>query len=123
LISDSLLKEKKEKKEKKKKKRRWIEENCQTKFKNERKKRIIISKDFSFSYTFHKQTLEIKARFNFSRPWENRSTMQQALYCEQSLKLRCDERFRHALTACGCDFKEITLVGSHQGNFFENATA
>jgi len=34
-------------------------------------------------------------------------------------KLRCDERF----TACGCVFKEITLVGSNQGNFFENETA
>jgi len=40
-----------------------------------------------------------------------------------SLKLRCDERFTHAFTACGCVFKEITLVGSNQGNFFENATA
>ncbi len=32
------------------------------------------------------------------------------------LKLRCDER-------CGCVFKEITLFGSNQGNYFENATA
>ncbi len=39
------------------------------------------------------------------------------------LKLRCDERFTRAFTACGCVFKEITLVGSNQGNFFENATA
>jgi len=39
-----------------------------------------------------------------------------------SLKLRCDERFTHAFTACGCVFKEIALVGSNQGNFFENAT-
>jgi hypothetical protein len=39
------------------------------------------------------------------------------------LKLRCDERFTHAFTACGCVFKEITLVGSNQGNYFENATA
>ncbi len=39
------------------------------------------------------------------------------------LKLRCDERFTHAFTACGSVFKEITLVGSNQGNFFENATA
>jgi len=27
------------------------------------------------------------------------------------------------MTACGCVFKEITLVGSNQGNFLENATA
>jgi len=39
------------------------------------------------------------------------------------LKLRCDERFTHAFTACGCIFKEITLVDSNQGNYFENATA
>jgi hypothetical protein len=37
--------------------------------------------------------------------------------------LRCDERFTHAFTACGCDFKEITLVGSNQGNYFENENA
>jgi hypothetical protein len=37
--------------------------------------------------------------------------------------MRCDERFMHAFTACGCVFKEITLVGSNQGNYFENATA
>jgi len=41
----------------------------------------------------------------------------------ESIKLRCDGRFTHAFTACGCVFKEITLVGSNQGNFFENATA
>jgi len=29
----------------------------------------------------------------------------------------------HAFTACGCVFKEITLVDSNQGNYFENATA
>jgi len=40
-----------------------------------------------------------------------------------SIKLRCDERFTHAIAACGCVFKEITLVGSNQGNYFENATA
>ncbi len=39
------------------------------------------------------------------------------------VKLRCDERFTHAFTACGCDYKEITLVGSNQSNYFENATA
>jgi len=38
------------------------------------------------------------------------------------IKLRCDERFTHAFTACGCVFKEITLVGSNQGNYIENAT-
>ncbi len=30
---------------------------------------------------------------------------------------------RRAFTACGCVFKEITLVVSNQGNYFENATA
>jgi hypothetical protein len=39
------------------------------------------------------------------------------------LKLSCDERFTHAFTAFGCVFKEITLVGLNQGNYFENATA
>jgi hypothetical protein len=39
------------------------------------------------------------------------------------LKLRCDERFTHAFTACGCVFKEIMLVAANQGNYYENATA
>jgi len=39
------------------------------------------------------------------------------------VKLHCDERFTHVFTACGCVFKEITLVDSNQGNYFENATA
>ncbi len=38
-------------------------------------------------------------------------------------KLSCDSRLQRAFTACGCVFKEITLVGSNQGNYFENATA
>jgi len=29
----------------------------------------------------------------------------------------------HAFTVCGSVFKVITLVGSNQGNYFENATA
>ncbi len=33
----------------------------------------------------------------------------------QSFKLRCDERFTHAFTVCGCVFKEMTLNGSNQG--------
>ncbi len=41
---------------------------------------------------------------------------------ETKLKLRCDSRFQRALTACSCVFKVITLIGSNQGNFFENAT-
>ncbi len=47
---------------------------------------------------------------------------QKNVFLHLSLKLRCDERFTHAFTACGCVFKEITLVGSNQGNYFENAT-
>jgi len=39
-----------------------------------------------------------------------------------NIKLPCDERFTHAFTACGSVFKVITLVGSNQGNYFENAT-
>ncbi len=46
-----------------------------------------------------------------------------SIQCRQKLKLRCDERFTHAFTACGCIFKEITLVGSNQGNYFENGDA
>jgi len=42
---------------------------------------------------------------------------------ETILKLRCDERFTHAFTSYGCVFKEITLVDSSKGNYFENATA
>jgi len=38
------------------------------------------------------------------------------------LKLSCDSRFQRGFTACSCIFKVITLVGSNQGNFFENAT-
>jgi len=34
--------------------------------------------------------------------------------------MRCDERFTHAFTSYGCVFKEITLVGSNQGNYLEN---
>jgi hypothetical protein len=39
----------------------------------------------------------------------------------QKLKLRCDKRFTHAFTVCCCVYKVITLVGSNQGNYFENA--
>ncbi len=42
-------------------------------------------------------------------------------FCQ--VKLRCEERFTHAFNACGCVFKEITLVGSNHDNCFENATA
>jgi len=40
-----------------------------------------------------------------------------------SIKLSCDSRFQRAFTACVCVFKEITLVGSNQRNYFENANA
>jgi len=39
------------------------------------------------------------------------------------IKLRCDSRFQRAFTACTCVFKVITLIGSNQGDYFENATA
>jgi hypothetical protein len=38
------------------------------------------------------------------------------------LKLRCDSRFQRAFTAWSCVFKVFTLIGSNQGNYFENAT-
>jgi len=38
-----------------------------------------------------------------------------------SLRLRCDEGFTYAFTACSCVFKVITLVEVNQGNYFENA--
>ena len=41
----------------------------------------------------------------------------------EGLKLRCDERFTHAFTACSCVFKVITLIWGNQGNYFENGTA
>ena len=40
-----------------------------------------------------------------------------------SKKPRCHTRFQRAFTACCCVFKVITLVGSNQGNYFENANA
>ncbi len=39
------------------------------------------------------------------------------------VKLRCDDRFTHAFTACSCVFKVIKLVGSNQPDYFENASA
>jgi len=41
---------------------------------------------------------------------------------KETIKLNCDSRFQRAFTACCCVFKEITLGGSNQGNYFENAT-
>ena len=37
-------------------------------------------------------------------------------------KARCHTRFQHAFTACRCVFNEVTLVGSKQRNYLENAT-
>jgi len=37
-------------------------------------------------------------------------------------KLSRDSRFQRAFTACSCVFKVITLIGSNQGIYFENAT-
>jgi len=37
--------------------------------------------------------------------------------------LSSDSRFQRAFTAWVCIFKEITLVGSNQRNYFENANA
>ncbi len=39
------------------------------------------------------------------------------------VKLSCDSRFQRAFTAYSYVFKVITLVGSNQGNYFENAIA
>jgi len=44
------------------------------------------------------------------------------LLSSMHLKPRCDDRFQHVFTAWGCVFKVITLVGTNQGNYFENAT-
>ncbi len=35
----------------------------------------------------------------------------------------CNEHFQRTCSACGCVFKEITLVGTIQGNYIENANA
>jgi len=43
--------------------------------------------------------------------------------CHLSCFESCDCRFQCAFTACLCVFKEITLVGSSQRNYFENTTA
>jgi len=45
-----------------------------------------------------------------------------SMSCDYKLKLSCDSRFQHAFTACVCVFKVITLVGSNQRNYLENAT-
>jgi len=39
------------------------------------------------------------------------------------LKLSCDSRFQRAFTACVYVVKVITLIGSNQRNYFENANA
>ena len=39
------------------------------------------------------------------------------------LKARCHTRFQRAFTPCCCVFKEITLFGSNQRNYFETANA
>jgi len=40
-----------------------------------------------------------------------------------TLKLSCDSRLQRAFTACIGVFEVITLVGSNQRNYSENATA
>jgi hypothetical protein len=42
---------------------------------------------------------------------------------KERTKATFNTRFQLAFTACGCVFKEITLVGSNQSNFFERAPA
>ena len=41
--------------------------------------------------------------------------------CFLCVKVRCHTRFQRAFTACCCVFKEITMVGSNQSNYFENS--
>ena len=48
--------------------------------------------------------------------------LQYFILQNETLKLRCDSRFQRAFTACSCVFKVITLIGSNQGNYFENPT-
>jgi len=71
--------------------------------------------------------------------WQRVSNLLKNIWCDKNmigrrlfikgseifhhLNLRCDERFTHAFTACNYVLKEISLVGSNQGNYFENATA
>ncbi len=52
---------------------------------------------------------------------ESEIVLNYAYFC--LFKLSCDSRFQGAFTACICVFKVITLVGSNQRNYFENATA
>ncbi len=40
-----------------------------------------------------------------------------------AFKLRCDNHFQRAFTACSCVFKVITLVWASQRNYFENVNA
>ncbi len=64
-----------------------------------------------------------KERFQFFKFLTNNIWSHFSDYYVSPLKLRCDSRFQHAFTACNCVFKVMTLVGSNQGNYFENATA
>jgi len=50
---------------------------------------------------------------NFALPWKK--------VCGRPW-LRCYRRFQRVFTSCSCVFKVITLIGSNQGNYFENAT-
>jgi len=64
-----------------------------------------------------------KERFQFFKFLTNNIWSHFSDYYVSPLKLRCDSRFQHAFTACNCVFKVMTLVGSNQGNYFENTTA
>ncbi len=65
--------------------------------------------------------LKCKAKANW--PLESLTQEPQMSFCLTSFKLSCNCHFQRAFTACSCVFKEITLIGSNQGNYFENATA
>ncbi len=70
------------------------------------------------SHLLSSRTIKSTSKLILTKYFDRRNS----LFLERLLKLRCDERFTHAFTACSCVFKEIMLVGTNQGNYFENAT-
>jgi len=93
-------------------------------FLKKRLKKLILESIFQFSI-FESNVFRTNTNGVFEIPalrdgkkWGRQKSVRQVW-----VKLCCDCRFQRAFTACSCVFKVITLVGSNQGNYFENATA
>jgi hypothetical protein len=69
-------------------------------------------------YSYEKSVRITLMKLTKGRPKRKTSPTNEAWWV--NIKLSCDSRFQHVFTACSCDFKVITLVGSNQDNYFEN---